>query len=63
MKLNQNLVEQLAQRHNLVVTAELEEYTIGLLAQAQRIVALNVVRQNCKNIVLTELQQHFFETK
>lgn len=61
MKLNQNLVEQLAQRNNLVVTAELEEYTIGLLAQAQRIVALNVVRQNCKNTVLTELQQHFFD--
>jgi len=46
-----------------VVTAELEEYTVALLAQAQRVVALNVVRQNCKNIVLTELQQHFFETQ
>jgi len=61
MKLNQNLVEQLAQRHNLVVTAELEEYTKAVVAQAQRIIALNVVRQNCRRIVLDELQQHFFD--
>jgi len=61
MKLNKQLLETAARTSNLVVTAELEAYTTNLLAQAQRIIALNVVRQNCRRIVLDEIQQHFFD--
>ena len=61
MKLNKQLLEAAAKQNNLVVTAELEAYTTNLLAQAQRILALNVVRQNCRRIVLDEIQQHFFD--
>ncbi|MFN7317956.1 MAG: hypothetical protein ACK5S6_00470 [bacterium] len=61
MKLNKQLLETKAKQSNLVVTAELEAYTTNLLAQVQRIIALNVVRQNCRRIVLDEIQQHFFD--
>jgi len=61
MKLNQELMQNLAKGSGLVVTAELEAYTTAVLAQVQRIIALNVVRKNCRRITLDELQQHFFD--
>jgi hypothetical protein len=61
MSLKKSVVDQLALECGLEPSANLDEYTIVLLAKIQRIVALGVVQQNCKRQVLQEIQDLFFD--
>lgn len=61
MSLKKSVVEGLAMECGLEPSANLDEYTIVLLAKIQRIVAINVIQQNCKRKVLQEIQDTFFD--
>ena len=61
MSLKKSVVDQLAGECGLEPSPNLDEYTIVLLAKVQRIVAINVIQQNCKRQVLQEIQDLFFD--
>ena len=61
MSLKKSVVEGLAQECGLEHTANLDEYTIVLLAKVQRALAIAVVQQRCQRGVLQEIQELFFD--
>lgn len=61
MSLKKSVVDQLALECGLEPSANLDEYTVVVLAKVQRIVAINVIQQNCKRKVLQEIQDLFFD--